>query len=49
MSHRLEAHSRQEDWITNLPNEGFREMVGKEVTLLCGPFYPAQGPIPFGT
>ncbi len=30
MPHRSEPHSRLEDWIANLPNEGFREMCSWE-------------------
>lgn len=30
MAHRSEDHSRQEDWLTNLPAEGFREMCSWE-------------------
>jgi hypothetical protein len=30
MQHRSEAHSRQEDWIANLPTEGFRAMCSWE-------------------
>lgn len=101
MDHRHEDHSRLEDWLLNLPQQGFREMcswerfrtfarepeqrkadsngcvgidgiryqlshemAGQEVTLLWGlfdnelfvdfknekhgPFYPEEGPIPFG-
>ena len=101
MDHRHEDHSRLDDWLLNLPSQGFREMcswerfrtfarepeqrkadsngcvgidgiryqlshemAGQEVTLLWGlfdnelfvefknekhgPFYPEEGPIPFG-
>jgi hypothetical protein len=101
MDHRHEDHSRLDDWLLNLPPQGFREMcswerfrtfarepeqrkadsngcvgidgiryqlshemAGQEVTLLWelfdnelyiefnnekhGPFYPEEGPIPFG-
>jgi hypothetical protein len=101
MDHRHEEHSRLDDWLLNLPPQGFREMcswerfrtfarepeqrkadsngcvgidgiryqlshemAGQEVTLLWGlfdnelfvefknekhgPFYPEEGPIPFG-
>jgi hypothetical protein len=101
MDHRHENHSRLDDWLLNLPQQGFREMcswerfrtfarepeqrkadsngcvgingiryqlshemAGQEVTLLWGlfdnelfvdfknekhgPFYPEEGPIPFG-
>jgi len=30
MQHRSESHSRQEDWIANLPTEGFQAMCGWE-------------------
>lgn len=101
MDHRYEDHSRMEDWLQNLPSQGFREMcswdrfrtfarepeqrkadsnacvgidgiryqlshdmAGQDITLLWGvfdnelyvefndekqgPFYPEEGPIPFG-
>ena len=101
MDHRHEEHSRMEDWLQNLPPQGFKEMcswdrfrgfarepeqrkadsnacvgidgiryqlshemAGQDITLLWGvfddelyvefntekqgPFYPEQGPIPFG-
>lgn len=101
MNHRHEDHSRMEDWLQNLPSQGFREMcswnrfrtfarepehrnadsnacvgidgiryqlshemAGQDITLLWGifdnelyvefnnekqgPFYPEEGPIPFG-